>query len=109
MKRLLLYLLVTVSVAVFAQRQTDNSDEAKTQTEQPADAGQSSEGALLEASGETGTGDATEHQPEQPANASQDNENEPLEASSETGPDDIDFKPSDEISEDFPVPLPSDI
>jgi hypothetical protein len=27
----------------------------------------------------------------------------------ETPPEDRDFKPSEEISEDFPVPLPSDI
>ena len=27
----------------------------------------------------------------------------------ETQPEDRDFKPSEEISEDFPVPLPSDI
>ncbi len=44
--------------------------------------------------------DATEEQQE-PATKTQ----EPH----ETQPEDRDFKPSEEISEDFPVPLPSDI
>lgn len=37
MIRILLYILLTVSVAVFAQQQTDDGDESGNEIEQPAD------------------------------------------------------------------------
>ena len=78
MKRMLLYLLLVMSMAVFAQPQIEDDVETVDQTEQPA------------ATGENNT-------------------DEPQESSDETEISDPDFKPTEEISEDFPVLLPSDI
>ena len=54
MKRILLYLFMLISMAVFAQQQAGDSapdsSEAQTQTEQPPDAVQGSEDETLEAS-----------------------------------------------------------
>ena len=78
MRRVLLYILLSVTVSVMAQQPADQEVAAETENEP---------------SGNT----------EQPV------ENEPLEESAETDYSDEDFKPSEEISEDYPVPLPSDI
>ena len=78
MKRMLLYLLIVMSMAVFAQPQIEDDAETVDKTEQPA------------ATGENNT-------------------DEPQEPSDETETSDPDFKPTEEISEDFPVLLPSDI
>ena len=78
MKRMLLYLLFVMSMAVFAQPQIEDDAETVDKTEQPA------------ATGENNTG-------------------EPQESSDDTETSDPDFKPTEEISEDFPVLLPSDI
>ena len=115
MKRILLYFLMAFSMAVFAQPQAGDSapdsapdtNEAQIQTEQPPDAAQGSEEETLEASDKTGNGDEAVAQ--QSADTGQDAENESPEILQETDPDDSDFKPGEEISEDYPVPLPSDI
>jgi hypothetical protein len=78
MKRILLYLSIVISMAVFAQPQIEDDAETVDKTEQPA------------APGENNTDD-------------------PDESSDVTETSDPDFKPAEEISEDFPVLLPSDI
>jgi hypothetical protein len=78
MNRMLLYLLLVISMAVFAQPQTDDDAEKVDKTEQQATTGEKST-------------------------------DEPQESSDETETSDPDFKPTEEISEDFPVLLPSDI
>ena len=78
MNRMLLYLLLVISMTVFAQPQTDDDAETADKTDQPA------------ATSETSS-------------------DEPQESSDETETSDPDFKPTEEISEDFPVLLPSDI
>ncbi len=113
MKRILLYVLMALSMAVFAQQQAgdsaDDSDGAQTETEQPADAGQGSEDEALKASAKINNADEAVSKTEKPTTTGQDSENESREASEDTDPDDRDFKPDEEISEDYPVPLPSDI
>jgi hypothetical protein len=83
MKRVLLYILLSVSLAVFAQQQSDQEVSAERE-DKPAEA-------------------------VTPKDATQPADDQPLEESGETGSSDKDFKPSEEISEDYPVPLPSDI
>jgi len=78
MKRVLLYLLMSVSMAVLAQQQQDQEASVENENIPPASA-------------------------EQPV------ENTPPEESGDTDSSDKDFKPSEEIPEDYPVPLPSDI
>ena len=51
------------------------------------------------------SGDSEPTTNDQPATSTQ----EPVAETSEETASDSDFKPSEEISEDFPVPLPSDI
>lgn len=51
------------------------------------------------------SGDSEPKTNDQPATSTQ----EPVAETSEETASDSDFKPSEEISEDFPVPLPSDI
>ncbi len=48
-------------------------------------------------------------QTERTTNTEPDNADEGADESSEAKPGDTDFKPKEEISEDFPVSLPSDI
>ena len=48
-------------------------------------------------------------QADQTVDAEPENKNEASEEPSGAGPRDSDFKPKEEISEDFPVSLPSDI
>jgi len=79
MKRVLLYILLCISLAVFAQQQPGQD----------------------EVSGE--------NQSQATDSAGQEEEDQPPEESEDTEPGDRDFKPSEEISEDYPVPLPSDI
>ncbi len=78
MKQNLLYLLLVVSLSVFAQQQSDRTEDPKTQTERTTD-------------------------------TEPDNTEEVADESLEASPRDRDFKPKEEISEDFPVSLPSDI
>jgi len=76
-------MLLSASLAVFAQQQSDQQVSAKGE-DKPA------EEVTQEDVAQTG-------------------EDQPLEESGGTGSSDKDFKPSEEISEDYPVPLPSDI
>ena len=79
MKRVLLYILLSIFMAVLAQAQVDESESPDNEIEQAGDVEQQVDDEL------------------------------PEEESEDTEPSDTDFKPSEEISEDYPVPLPSDI
>ncbi len=87
MRRILVYLLLAVSLGVYAQQQAGDPDAGAAETEQPAEAIAEAEAAV----------------PEEEAEAIEDPEAEAEE------PLEDDFSPEEEISEDFPVPLPSDI
>ena len=116
MKRKLLCLLLVISVAVVAQQVADNNtnegDEGQAQAEQPAETVEPGEEDSMESSDaleDSESGDGALMQIEIPADTVSNGENDVLDASGEAQPDDSDFKPDDEISEDYPVPLPSDI
>ncbi len=120
MKRIFLYLLMAISVAVFAQQQAsddaDSVDETQAPAEQPAATEKDSEENAPDGSGKTGKGNEELIQNEPIAENGQDNKDGPIQASGESDPDytnfdpdDTDFDPDEEISEDYPVPLPSDI
>ncbi len=113
MKRIFLYLLMAISVAVFAQQQAsddaDSVDETQAPAEQPAGTEKDSEEGAPEGSGKTAKGNEELIQSEPIAENGQDNEDGPFQVSGESDPDDSDFDPDEEISEDYPVPLPSDI
>ena len=80
MKTVLLYLLLTISYSVLAQ-QTEEGDRSEAEATQNADISSIDE--------------------EEPDPGEEENEIDE--------PNDNDFKPDDEISEDYPVSLPSDI
>ena len=120
MKRIFLYLLMAISVAVFAQQQASDepgsSDETQAAAEQPAGTEKDSEENAPDGSGKTGEGNEELIQNEAIAENGQENEDGPFQASGDSDrdftnfdPDDNDFDPDEEISEDYPVPLPSDI
>ena len=108
MKRLLLYILLAVTLGVFAQQQIEDAAEAGSETAQAADAAQGDAGDLPEnpVPPEPGEGELLEEPPgAEPGDVEIELPEEPDEAVT----DESDFKPSEEISEDYPVPLPSDI
>jgi len=92
MMRALLYIVLSVSlclsVAVTAQQQTDQEASAASSDGPPGSAEQAVES----------------NPPEEPGDEDTSDEN-----TSDENTSDKDFKPSEEISEDYPVPLPSDI
>jgi hypothetical protein len=79
MKPVLLYILLSFSMVAFAQQAADETEVSTTESESSSEIAQQTEDEL--------------------------NQEEPDEA----GPSDSDFKPDEEISEDYPIPLPSDI
>ena len=79
MRLFLLFLLLTFSLAAMAQQAEEESTAVETQNEQGAEV----------------------QTDEEAESASEDDE--------QSAPSDVDFKPDEEISEDYPVPLPSDI
>lgn len=103
MKRMLLLLLLITTAAVYAQQQAvEDEPEALPQTE----------GADGEAAADTGADDEAEDPPPVPQELLSDDEIEELEVPEdevEIATGDSEFTPEEEISEDFPVPLPSDI
>ena len=110
MKRVLLYILLAVTVGVFAQQQINDAAEAGSETEQPASAARDSASEALEDQGQVEAGNSESEPLEDPGKAEPGaGENELREEPGEIETDDSDFRPSEEISEDFPVPLPSDI
>ena len=94
MKWALLFILLLVSAAVLAQQQADQKlPEENKQADQELSEENKNETSGISAGTETEV------------------DSEPVGESgeSEPGDKDKDFKPSEEISEDYPVPLPSDI
>ena len=117
MKRMLIYLLLVISMAVFAQQQSDSLNDAEAQTEQP-DAGEEAregedtggEKAGVDSPDEADATVIAQDEPEQALIDSGDEEmGEETEATEVIDPDESEFEPDEEISEDYPVPLPSDI
>ena len=111
MKRLLMFLLLAFALTVFAQQQSTETQSAEsadelvtTDCEIPVDADGEPTGEPLAENcvqlDET-IDPLDEYTPEPPP--------EPDDAALESNPDDEDFTPGEEISEDYPVPLPSDI
>ncbi len=120
MKRILIYLLLVISMAVFAQQQSDSTNDAEAQTEQPAAGEKAREGEGEDTGGEKagaespGEADASliaQDDPDQVLTDGGDEEHqdEETEATVVIDPDESEFEPDEEISEDYPVPLPSDI
>lgn len=95
MKRLLIYLTLVFSVAVFAQQQSATDEEPGDESEQ------------LSAINDGGAKRVVEADPDPvPPLSDPLDEEENTEVSDDA---EKEFKPDEEISEDYPVPLPSDI
>ena len=93
MRRIVLYLMLAGSVTVLAQLQIQDmvnsgnaSGQAKQAAHKPGDEATPTEGTPTE-----GQSDSVADEPD------------------DSAPSDDDFKPDEEMSEDYPVPLPSDI
>ena len=119
MRRIVLYLMLAGSVTVLAQLQIQDmvnsgnaSGQAKQAANKPGDEATPTEGQSDSVADEP---DDSNTFGEKPAsaddeNASKDeNVNEVGGEAEDSAPSDEDFKPDEEMSEDYPVPLPSDI
>ncbi len=119
MRRIVLYLILAGSVTVFAQLQLQdmvNSGDASGQAEQaenePGDEATPTGGQSDSVADEP---DASNTSGEKPGSADDEyaskdeNVNEEAGEAEDSVPSDEDFKPDEEISEDYPVALPSDI
>ena len=114
MKRVVIYLILMLSFAVFAQQMAEQSDEAEPVAEQNpenSDNSSSDDPAAGEddESSENQTADdliAGDPDPEEEGEMDAGVEPEATEVADEV---EIEFEPDEEISEDYPVPLPSDI
>ena len=119
MRRILMYFILAGSITVFAQLQLQDmattsgaSDDASVLAEQtenePAEEATPAEGQSDSVEAKPDESNTSEKMP-----VSKDGEIESVnEETDETGdnqPSDEDFKPDEEISEDYPVSLPSDI
>ena len=116
MKRLLIYLFLVVSIAVYAQKQAEDANEdagsEKPVIEQPDTSGDDGTPESQDASSTAAEGseDVDEQSTELPGGTSADQpDGGELEPENESVPSEEDFEPDEEISEDYPVPLPSDI
>ena len=119
MRRILMYLILAGSITVFAQLQLqdmETSGDAPVDTSgltgqaenEPAEEASPAEGQSDSVAAETAASNRSENMP-----VSKDGENEIVkdeeDEAGDSGPSDEDFNPDEEISEDYPVPLPSDI
>ena len=109
MIRILFYLLVGFSQVTFAQQQPGIDDVEESGINQPADPCKSVDDGLQDNLDGTRSGDELGSPAELPSIDCGDNEGEPQDALVGAEADDEDFEPDEEISEDYPVPLPSDI
>jgi hypothetical protein len=122
MKRIVIYLMLVLSVAVFAQQQSDTSEE------EPSVSDQADEQVVDNVEGDAGQGPEDEDPPNEDAPSDVelliedelDDEFGDEEVYAEEiideeigdevlDADEADILPDEEISEDYPVPLPSDI
>ncbi len=99
MKRILIYLLLVVSMAVFAQQQTESPQTENTEAKQAVTDEQQAES-------EAPVSDVADDGAEI---SSQEAEEAYLDLDEVIDPDETPFEPEEEISEDYPIPLPSDI
>jgi hypothetical protein len=99
-RHILLYFLLALSLSIFAQTQPGDDDEPQTLPE-----------PLTETALDPDEPPAGEAEPaDQPAaEVDQVVADQTLEEPVESSPVESDFEPDEEISEDFPIPLPSDI
>lgn len=103
MKRMVLYLLLGISLVVLAQQQFEWAQEPA------APSGQAEDGAA------DNEGDAAAPEADPEAQGVLEDDPGPVAETEEAAEDeeasqvDLDFEPDEEISEDYPVPLPSDI
>jgi len=107
MKRLLIYLALIFSVAVFAQQQADTGDEPG--TESGDDAEEVSVFTDTETPEQADSLDDALPEADDPVD---ENENEDEDEAAPTEVGDVvetECDPDEEISEDYPIPLPSDI
>ena len=109
MIRILLYLLVGFSQVVFAQQQPGVGDAEEPPTTQLADPCKTLDDGPQGDPDGTRSGDEAGFPAGQQSIDCGDDEGEPQDALLVSEPDDEDFEPDEEISEDYPVPLPSDI
>jgi len=119
LKRLIIYLFLVVSIAVYAQKQAEDADSSKEKpvTEQPEASGEDSAAESPDEpvpAVEEGSDDASEQPGEQSPEltgetSAEESDSEVAEPVDDSGPSVEDFEPDEEISEDYPVPLPSDI
>jgi hypothetical protein len=114
MKRILIYLLLVVSMAVVAQQVIEKAEEKRESSElaqAPEDQaagqeeGDENEDGLDSSEGDAGLVDglADNPDPSLPDDAAD------LDATEVLADVETEFEPEEEISEDYPVPLPSDI
>ena len=115
MRRILMYLILAGSITVFAQLQLqdmENSGDARGLAEQaenePGDKDTTAQGPGDSVVAEP---DASNTSGKQPVSTDGENEsvNGETDEAGDNQPSDEEFKPAEEISEDYPVPLPSDI
>lgn len=110
MKRMILYLLLGTSLVVLAHQQFEWAQEPAAPAGQAEDGAAADEGeaATPEADpeAEAGAGDPAAAAGDDPGAVA---ENQAAAEDEEAGEVDLDFEPDEEISEDYPVPLPSDI
>lgn len=125
MRRILMYLILAGSITVFAQLQLQDmettagaSGDAPGLTEQaenePGDKVTPAQGQSDSAAAEPDASSTSAKQPvstddEYASKVEHQGENEETDEAGDYQPSDEDFKPAEEISEDYPVPLPSDI
>ncbi|MFT5140262.1 MAG: hypothetical protein ACI9H8_000570 [Lysobacterales bacterium] len=117
MKRISIYLLLLLSMAVIAQQVTDSAEDAEQESEEVV-AVQDAE-LTDESVDEQGTADDPDAAViAETTKSINESENEPLSDGTDEektdlteviDPDESEFEPDEEISEDYPVPLPSDI
>ena len=116
MKRILIYLALVVSVAVLAQQQLaslqDQAEGGAGNNEQAADASADESTGSETQPGQEASEESTEAAPAANEDTQDGEANSVTTADGEDpdpGQQDSDFEPTEEISEDYPVPLTSDI
>ena len=119
MRRIVLYLMLAGSVTVLAQLQIQDmvnsgnaSGQAKQAANKPGDEATPTEGQRDSVAGEPADSNTLGEKPASAddENASkEENVNEVAGEAEDSAPSDDDFKPDEEMSEDYPVSLPSDV
>lgn len=114
MKRMVLYLLLGTSLVVLAQQQFERAQEPAAPAGQAEDGSAANEGDAAAPEADPEAQGAVEDQAAAAGEPAADDpgpvaENQEAAEDEKAGEVDLDFEPDEEISEDYPVPLPSDI